>query len=74
MAKSEKDKAQEAYDAVLDREFDFVDWLEDCGEEDLRDEYIDKAYDRWDLYTGKDGDDTLDRLTALLDEYEARAV
>ncbi len=60
------------YDEVFERECDFVDWLTDHDLIDIQDEYLDKAYDIWDLYTGKDGDDTLDRLTALLDEYEAR--
>ncbi len=63
----------EEYDAVFDRECDFIDWLMEQDETDIHDEYLDKAYELWDLYTGRDGDDTLDKLTALLDEYETRA-
>ena len=71
--KSGTKKVMKRYDALLDREIDFTDWLDDKGEIELKDEYDDKAEELWNDFSVEDGDKVLDKITALLDEYEARA-
>ncbi|MCH5161228.1 MAG: hypothetical protein J1G04_04275 [Clostridiales bacterium] len=71
--KKNKTKIMKRYDALLDREIDFTDWLEDKGETELKDEYDDKAEEFWNDFSVEDGDEVLDKIEALLDEYEARA-